>query len=336
MDYKELIKKYWFVGLIGILLIVFIGVYAKDAYDNRELTVPSKQVDGKYAVYSVDGEYKMADDFYDSLFKMNGLNCEFTAFQRQVLNASYETTDEMNTLATSNASYAYAQYGEEYIVSTLQTLGYVNGSDDLVNYYIDMQKNSLLTADYLKANESEFVTPYQQENGGRIIYHILVKVADVTTETDADGNTICTANPTEEETKKLNDVLEALKTKPFQEVAAEFSEDSSAQNGGYIGYVSKQSASNYVAPFSNAALELGNDAVSDPITSQYGYHIIWNDGSSTDTLLQDNSFLQELLNANPNITIKSVMAKADELGFEIIDESLSNMIKAQLESGETE
>lgn len=336
MDYKELIKKYWFVALIGVLLIVFIGVYAMDAYKNRELTVQSKDVDGKSAVYSVDGEYVLADDFFNSLYQVNGLSSEFTAFQRAVLNSAYETTDDMNTLATSNAAYAYQQYGEPYIVSILQSMGYTNGSDDLVDYYIDSQKSNLLTSDYLKAHEAEYITPYQTENDGRVIYHILVKVADVASETDADGNTTYTANPTEEESKKLQDILEALKTKPFQEVAAEYSDDSSAQSGGYIGYIGKANGTNYYPVFTEASMKLANDEVSEPITSQAGYHIIWNAGSSTETLLNDNSFLTLLLQDNPTISLRSVMDKAKELNYEIVDETLSNMIKAQLESGETE
>ena len=61
MDYKELLKKYWFVGVVAIVLLVFVGVYAADAYKNRELTVTAKDVDGKSAVYSVDGEYVLFD-----------------------------------------------------------------------------------------------------------------------------------------------------------------------------------------------------------------------------------------------------------------------------------
>lgn len=336
MDYKELLKKYWFVGLIGIVLIVFVGIYAADAYKNRELTVSSKQVDGKYAVYSVDGEYVFADDFYDSLFKKNGLNCEYVAYQRAVLSKAYETTDDMNTVAANYASYMYQQYGEEYIISQLQQMGYVDGSQDLTNYYIDSQKRDLLIGDYLKAHADETIVPYQEENNGRVIYHILVKVADITSTTDEEGNVTYTANPTEEESKKLQDVLDALKNKPFQEVASAYSDDTSAQYGGYIGYISNANASNYFPIFSSTSLALADDEVSEVVTSSAGYHIIWNAGSSPETLCNDTEFITQIEQANPTIALKAVVDKGNELGFEIVDEELMNLINSQIESGEQE
>ena len=334
MDYKELLKKYWFVGIVAIALMVFVGIYAADTYKNRKTTVPSKQIDGKYAVYSVDGDYVMADDFYDSLFTDNGLSCSFVAYQRAILDDAYETTEEMSTVATNYASYMYQSYGADYINSQLKLMGYVNGVEDLTQYYIDSQKNDLLISDYLKLHYDDVAKPFIDENNPRVIYHILVKVADVQTSTDADGNTTYVANPTEEEKAKLDAALEALKTQSFEEVATQYSDDGSAQIGGLIGCVSNINSSNYVKEFSNTSLSLGEDEVSEPIVSQYGYHIIWNAGSSQDVLLNDPEFITEIRNNDPVLSLKAVMEKADELGYEIVDEYLAKMIKAQLETAE--
>ena len=122
MDYKEIFKKYWFVAVIAVLLIVFVGIYAVDAYNNRELTVTSKDVDGKSVVYSVDGSYKYADEFYDSIYAKNGLNCEYIAFQRAVLDSAYETTDEINQVATSYAAYMYQYYDPAQLSAELQAM----------------------------------------------------------------------------------------------------------------------------------------------------------------------------------------------------------------------
>lgn len=336
MDYKELLKKYWFVCLVGVVLVAFIGVYAADAYKNRELTVASKQIDGKYIVYSVDGENVFADDFYDSLYTQNGLNSEFTAYERAILNAAYETTEDMETLAANYSSYYYQQYGEEYLISQLQSMGYVNGTQDLNNYFIDTQKSELLVKDYLKQHEDDILTPFIEENDPRVIYHILVKVADIETITNDDGTESYKANPTEEETKKLNDILEALKTTPFEEVAMQMSDDTSAQVGGYIGCISNLNGSNYYPVFTEASMKLENDQVSDVVTSSAGYHIIWNAGSSVETLLNDSEFITEVQNQNSNIQIKAVSDKAEELGFEIVDQKLKSLIDAQLESGDAE
>lgn len=338
MDFKGLLKKYWFVGLLGILLIVFIGVYAVDAYKNKELTVSSKQIDGNYVVYSVDEEDVFADDFFNSLYTENGLNCTFTAYQRAILNKAYETTEDMETIASNYAAYLYQQYGKEYVESQLQQMGYTDGTNDLINYYIDSQKRDLLIGDFLKANAEKYVQPYIDENDPRVIYHILVKVADVSAETDADGKTIYTANPTEEEAAKLQSVLDALKdtSKSFQEIAAEFSDDSSGQAGGYIGVISNANGTNYYPVFTETSMKLASNEISEPVTSQAGYHIIWNAGNSIDTLAVDNSFIQAIEQSDQTLALRAIVEKGNELGFEIVDETLKSMLDANLESGDAQ
>lgn len=330
MDYKELLKKYWFVGLIGIVLIVFVGIYAVDAINNREPVVGEKQVDGKYAVYSVDGEYTFADEFYDSLYKQSGLNYAFTAYKKAIVNKAYETTDEMNELASYNASAIYQQYGEDYVVSVLEQNGYVDGVDDLKNFIIDQNKEQLLVKDYIKANQDKYVKSYVEENDPRIIYHILVKVADITTATDENGNETYTANPTDEENAKLSQVLEALKTQSFEEVAMQYSDDGSASNGGYIGYISKANASNFFPVFANKAMEMKNDDVSDVIVSQAGYHILWNAGNSTETLLNDSSFIDEIINIKPTASVNAYTEKGTEYGIEIVDKDLKKLFDSMI------
>lgn len=326
MDYKELLKKYWFVGLIGVVLIVFIVVYAIDASKNQETIVQSKQVDGKYAVYSVDGDYVFADDFYQSMFEKIGMNCELNAFRRAVVNDAYQTTTEMQDMSAQFASYYYQMYGES-IIYELEQMGYTNGYEDLMQLYIDDVKaqqltNDYMNKDYLNTRLDDLINDYNETNSPRIIYHILVKVADITTNTNEDGTTTYTANPTAEEQEKLNTILEELKTKDFKEVAKQYSDDGSAQDGGYIGVISYANSSNYYEIFSTTSMTLTDDQVSDVITSQAGYHIIWDAGSTNDLLFEDDSYKTEILNLDPTIEIRSLYDKANELGYEIIDQKL--------------
>ncbi len=83
--------------------------------------------------------------------------------------------------------------------------------------------------------------------------------------------------------------------------------------------------------FADAALSLADGEVSEPVVSQFGYHIIKNVGSSNETLLNDYYFISDLENNNPTLIIKAVTEKAKELGFEIKDEGLKAQIEAQLE-----
>lgn len=332
MNFKEILKKYWFVCVIGIVLIAFIGVYAVDAYENRELTVQSKQIDGKYAVYSVDGEYVYADDFFDSLYLQNGANCALTKFINAVINDAYVTTSEMNDTATSNAAAYYQYYGEEYCLNLLNSKGYTNGIKDLPQFFIDNQKELQLYKDYVKANYDDLYANYDVETEKpRMVYHILINVADVAKSTDADGNEIYTPNPTAEEQAKIDAVLAALKEgQDFLEVQKQYNEDGS--NNPY--FINVSNSSNLVAPFLNAALELEDGATTDLVATNYGYHIIKNYGANKDLFIENSTFIDQIYSANPTTLIKAIMEKADALGYKLVDEELSTFINNQLKESE--
>ena len=332
MDKKELLKNYWFVGLVGLALLIFVGIYAADAYKNREITVSNKQVDGKYVAYTLDGEVISADDLYDTLYETSGLSKAVIAYERAIFAQAYETTDEMKTTATNQAASYLAYYSEDYILENLKAMGYTNGIDDFVQYYIDANKQELLIKDYVAAHISDYVTPLVGTEG-RLIYHILVK-CDTTEVTDENGNVIgYEANPTDEQKEKLTQILDALEDEnnTFEYVAYLYSEDSSNSYGGYIGMINEENRDNYDMVFAETSMNLSEGEVSDPIVSQFGYHIIYNAAQSDEAFLNDYYFMSELQSDYPTMALKAVMEKGEELGFEIKDEELKAQINAQLE-----
>ncbi|MCR4855342.1 MAG: peptidyl-prolyl cis-trans isomerase [Erysipelotrichaceae bacterium] len=332
MDKKELLKKYWFIGVVAIALLVFVGIYAADAYKNRDIVVNNKQIDGKYVAYELDGQPVYADDLYESLYEAGGLSQAVVAFERAIFEAGYETTEEMKTYAANSAASILSRYSEDYVLGSLNSMGYTGGIDDLIPYYIDAQKQELLIKDYVTANADTYLTETKGTNG-RLIYHILVK-----TETqpilDEDENIIgYEALPTDEQKEKLTQIQDALadENNTFEYVAYLHSDDSSKSNGGYIGILNEENREMYDQFFADAALSLADGEVSEPVVSQFGYHIIKNVGSSNETLLNDYYFIADLENNNPTLIIKAVTEKAKELGFEIKDEGLKAQIEAQLE-----
>lgn len=65
---------------------------------------------------------------------------------------------------------------------------------------------------------------------------------------------------------------EIIAGKPFEDAAYEYSEDPSAQsNKGLLGYFS---AFNMVAPFEDAAYQTPVGEISDPVRTDFGYHLI--------------------------------------------------------------
>lgn len=335
MKTKQLLKQYWFVLVLAILAIVFVVFYAIDLQANAEKEVQTMQVDDQYVVYSIDGENYYADDLYNELYTLYGFNTAFRALDRMVIEQAVETTSEMDTTAANNAQYILSIYDQETLDSDLRSLGF-NGIDELKDYYIYIQKSQELSKRYFTEHQAEYVDPYMEESP-KSISHILIKVADVTEETDEEGNVTHTANPTEEETNKLNEVLEKLETEDFATVAYEYSDDSSASNGGSLGIVDEATLETYVAEFAEAVRNLKEGEISEVITTEYGYHIIKCDASTVETLLDDPNFISNLYNNNQNLYTEVIMETAQQLNITIENEDFKNELDSYLnESEETE
>ena len=335
MDYKELLKKYWFIALIGLVFLIFIGMYAADTYKNRDITVKNKQEDGKYVAYTIDSNPIFAEDLYQSLYQGKGLSQSVLAYEREVFKQAYETTEEMKNQASIQASNVLSTYSKEYIEDAIRAMGYIGGIDELTDYYIDSQKQELLLKEYVLEHKDEYLTDILGENG-RLIYHILVK-CETTPVNDDQGNIISyEANPTDEQKEKLNTILEELKKDDvtFEYVAYQYSEDSSSSQGGYIGLLNEETKNNFVQMFSNAAMQLNEGEVSDVVVTEYGYHILKNNGSTAEKIMDDFYFIGDMQESYPNLAIKAVVNKGEQLGFEIVSETLKNEINAQLESEE--
>lgn len=332
MDTKDIIKKYWFVALVGILLVVFIIFYCVDLNKNKEVKVDTLVKDGQTVIYSIDNDtYYFADDLYEDLALDLKANAELNSFILNVCREGVETTSDMSNYAASYAQYVLQSNDKTTIDKQLRQYGY-EGSDDLSTYCIDMLKQQEVIKEYLYNNYETEVEPKLAELNPRKISHILIKVADVEEVTNEDGSTTHVAHPSDEEQAKLDAVLEALKTKTFEEVAKEYSEDSSATIGGLIGIVDVNTKSNYVSEFADASMALNYGEVSDVITTTYGYHIIKCDEASKDELCSDSGF-QSSLSTN-SVFFKAIYAKANELNFVINDESLSELINSYINESE--
>ncbi|MEK9983222.1 MAG: peptidylprolyl isomerase [Opitutae bacterium] len=72
--------------------------------------------------------------------------------------------------------------------------------------------------------------------------------------------------------EKLDAVIEALDSgRDFEELAREFSEDTSAEQGGDLGWLPRGQT---VAKFEKVAFSLELDEISDPFETQFGWHIV--------------------------------------------------------------
>ena len=109
---------------------------------------------------------------------------------------------------------------------------------------------------YYDTHQSEFATPEQVQ-----ARHILIKVEpDATDEVRAQAR------------KRAEDVLQQVKgSADFAALARQFSEDSSAADGGDLGFFER---GRMVKPFEDAAFSLTPGTTSDLVESPFGFHII--------------------------------------------------------------
>lgn len=334
---KELFKKYWFIFVVGIAMICFIFAYSFDSLKNRKITVDTVKDGDKYVIATVDNnKYYYADELYSNLYDRYGIAYSWNAFSRAVCDMAIEEDTDLKTNAGNYASYLLQNDTNNQLDTTLKQNGYPGGSDDVLDFAKDQFKLAKLLNAYFKENADPFVNKYVAANNPRKIYHILVKVANVEKMTDEDGKAYNQANPTAEESAKLEAVLEALKTKDFKEVAKELSEDSSNTSGGYVGVISSANSNQYDSAFAEAALALNINEVSEVVVSQFGYHIILAEEAPIEELIADDSFMEGVANSYPYNSIKAIYEKAMALGFTIEDEALQSEIDGVLKEAESE
>ena len=88
--------------------------------------------------------------------------------------------------------------------------------------------------------------------------HILIKLTEVVSEKEAK--------------RKIDGIKERLDNGgKFEELARQFSEDGSANNGGDLGWVNPGDT---VPPFEKAMNDLGLGEISEPVLSPFGWHVI--------------------------------------------------------------
>ena len=133
--------------------------------------------------------------------------------------------------------------------------------DQVIIDYVELKKSSFF--DQVAVKDEDLQAAYQKEIANlseqRRAAHILIEVNDKTTEAQAKA--------------KIDEVQARLaKGEKFEALAKEFSQDpGSANNGGDLGYAGPGV---YDPAFEKALYSLAKDQVSEPIRTDFGYHLI--------------------------------------------------------------
>lgn len=298
------VKKYWFVIIIGLVFVVFIGLFSADQINS---VLKGKKVDGKDVVAEIKGENYFVDEYFEDLQTSIGDGQLYSLFQKSVLR-SIESSEDIIADAKENAealmNYTAQNDGEAGVAeinSALISMGY-SGTEELNLYYEDMAKYNVIIKDYALANKESVLDPYVKEAKPRLVSHILVSMDDP-------------AKPTEAQQTKLDSVNKRIADgEAFADIAMALSDDQgSAVNGGSVGYTDY--STQFVAEFLKAALATEEGKLSDWVNTDYGRHIIKVDSTDINKIIESNlaDFVTAITTYDADLAYQAIWNKAESL-----------------------
>jgi len=233
------------IALVVIFTIIGIGL----GYGAAKLSKP--------AVASINGQKITKDEFYDSLVKANGSQVLDTMIAKKVIKLEAEkqniTVSEDEIQAELNQYYDYYG-GEQAFINVIEASGHTieEVKDDTL---INLQLKKLI-APTITITEEE-MQAYFDENLDSFAEPEKVKASHILVDSMEKANEVKT---------KLDGGAD------FAELAKEYSIDTTNKDsGGDLGYFERDTM---VAEFEEAAFSMEVGAISDPVKTDYGYHII--------------------------------------------------------------
>lgn len=200
--------------------------------------------DDTEAVVETNGGDVTKEEFYEELKKASGEEVLQQLVLNKVLADNYEISDED---VEKELEGLKEQYGEQFDM-VLQQSGFSDEDEFKETIRLSLLQEQA-AAENVDISEEEMQSYYERMKTEVEASHILVEDEE-------------TANEVKE---KLDDGEE------FADLASEYSTDGSAEQGGELGYFGPGTMD---SDFEDAAYELEVDEVSDPVQTQFGYHII--------------------------------------------------------------
>ncbi|CUB31956.1 MULTISPECIES: peptidylprolyl isomerase [Bacillus] len=246
-------------------------------------------------------------ELYTNMKKTAGASVLTQLVQEKVLDKKYKVSDkeidnklkEYKTQLGDQYTALEKQYGKDYL-------------KEQVKYELLTQKAA---KDNIKVTDDEIKEYWEGLKGQIRASHIVV----------ADKKTA------EEVEKKLK------KGEKFEDLAKEYSTDSTATNGGELGWISKDNEQ-LDSTFRKAAFKLKTNEVSNPVKTQFGYHIIkkTEERGKYDDMKKElkSEVLEQKLNDSNAVqeAVQKVMKKAD---IEVKDKDLKDTFNTSSTSNST-
>lgn len=189
---------------------------------------------------------------------------------------------------------------ENYRTEPLVKVRYMAFRPDNYTDTVNIEDEDIL--DYYDMNKSEFETEKTVE-----ARHILLMVDEDATE-----------DVVEEKRKKAEEIMEMAKSgKDFAELAKEYSEGTTRETGGLLGEFKK---GDMVAPFSEAAFSMAEGDISEPVRTQFGWHVI-------KVEKVNEASVSSLEDVSDQIRKKLTKEFSQEIAYDMADEAYDQAMK---------
>lgn len=179
-----------------------------------------------------------------------------------------ETTDEIKDQANGlvdivKQQYEQSQQKDKDFASFIEEQGF--SEKDLHAFF---EENIKVDQHFReKITDKELQSGYDELKKDKDVRLYTAKIRHILVQVNEERDDAAAKKRAEEVKTKLDDGGD------FAKLAKEYSDDGSKENGGLLGE-ELQPLSGYVPSFAEAARDLPLNEVSDPVKSQFGYHII--------------------------------------------------------------
>ena len=292
-----------------------------------------KLKNGEEAVVTVNKEKISVDSLYEEIKEKYALETLISMVDKKILEDKYKKNlEDATTYAESTMKSLEDQYGDELE----QMISYYTGYQSVEAYKASLYLShlqGLAVDDYAKSQikDKDIKAYYKDEVIGDIeLSHILItpEVKDGMTAEEQTKAETTAENKAKDLIKELKNAKD-VKAK-FAELAKKNSQDeSTAKNGGSLGYINYGTLSENYDTLIDEAVKLKNGAYSaTAIKTSLGYHIILRTNQKDKAKLDDvkDTIIEKLakeLSANDStVSVKAMQELRKEYNVEIQDSEL--------------
>lgn len=306
--------------VLGVIALSLVATLTTGCGQKAELK------NGEEVAVKVDGAKITADEYYNEI-KTNNVATLVDMIDHELFDEKFGNTDEEKDAIKEQMETLKKQYTDEdtYKQVLLQYFGAQNDDELKEILQLEYRRNAAVN-DYIESNikDKEIEKYYKNEVYGKVkASHILI-MPSVSENATSDE----TETAEKEALKEAKNIIKKLKAgEKFEDLAKKYSDDeSNAENGGDLGYFD---LSEMVVEFSNAVKELKvNEYTTEPVKSQYGYHIIIKTGEKDKPKLKDvkkdiiETLRNEKLDADPLLYYQTLIDIREKNNIKWKDDSL--------------